>query len=141
MRRASLILVCLALLVFGGHRIADANKTLSATLTGAAEVGSGDPDGSGSALVGLSPGGNEICYSITVSGLGTPTAAHIHKGAAGTNGPVVVPFNPPVDGSVTGCVSVDPALLKDIQQHPENYYVNVHTDEFPGGAIRGQLSR
>ncbi len=141
MKRVSLVLVCLALLVFGGHRVADANKTLAADLTGAAEIGGGDPDGTGSALINFSPASNEICFDIRVSNLATPTAAHIHHAAAGINGPVVVPLSAPVNGVATGCVTADPALIKDIMQHPEDYYVNVHTVEYPGGAIRGQLSR
>jgi hypothetical protein len=141
MRRASLTVAALMVLLMGGLRIADANKTLDATLTGAAEVNGGDPDGTGDALIGFNPGSNQICWSITASNLATPTAAHIHRGAVGVNGPVVVSLSPPVDGSSTGCVSVDPDLLKDIMQHPENYYVNVHTTEYPGGAIRGQLGK
>lgn len=141
MKRASLVVSALLLLLLGGLRIADANKTHDATLTGAAEVGGGDPDGSGSALIGLSPGGNEICFSINVSGIAPATAAHIHKGAVGVNGPVVVGLTPPTDGSSIGCVAVDPELLKDILKNPQDYYVNVHNDDFPDGAIRGQLSR
>jgi hypothetical protein len=141
MRRASVLLAALALLLLGGLQVADANKTLEATLTGANEVGGGDPDGSGTALVGLSPAPNQVCFTIDVTNLGTVTAAHIHHAPAGINGPVVVPLTAPVGGSSTGCVTVDATLLKDIMQHPDQYYVNVHTTDYPGGAIRGQLGR
>jgi CHRD domain len=53
----------------------------------------------------------------------------------------VVPLTPPTSGVSSGCTSADPNLIKAIIQHPENYYVNVHTAEFPGGALRGQLSK
>ena len=39
----------------------------------------------------------------------------------------------------TGCVGVEHDLLKAIRKDPEQYYVNVHTGEFPEGAVRGQL--
>ena len=64
--------------------------------------------------------------------------AHIHHGAAGTNGPVVVDFMEPVNG-LNGCVTADPALIKQIRQDPGDYYVNVHTEMFPAGEVRGQL--
>jgi hypothetical protein len=53
----------------------------------------------------------------------------------------VVPLTPPTSGVSSGCTSADPNLIKAIIQHPEKYYVNVHTAEFPGGALRGQLSK
>jgi hypothetical protein len=63
-------------------------------------------------------------------------ADHIHPGVAGVNGSPVVDFG----GSLSGCVSgVDPALIGDIIANPSAYYFNVHTAEFPGGAVRGQL--
>jgi hypothetical protein len=143
MRRAPVIFGTLVFLLLGGLQVAEANKTYDTTLTGAAEVGGGDPDGSGTALIGFSPGSSEICFTIDVKNLATPTAAHIHHGAVGVNGPIVVALTAPSDGngSSIGCVTVDGTLLKDIMQHPEDYYVNVHTTEYPGGAIRGQLGR
>ena len=140
MKRASLVLTALVLLLFGGHRIADANKTYETSLTGAEEVNGGDPDGSGRALIGFSPGGNEICFTLDVSNLSTAVAAHIHRGAAGVNGPIVVTLQAPNNSSI-GCVSVDPALIKEIARNPEAFYVNVHTTDYPGGAIRGQLGK
>jgi hypothetical protein len=68
------------------------------------------------------------------------TLAHIHVGAADTFGPVVVNFNPTVNG-LDNCVSADPQLIKTIRQNPEAYYVNVHTTQFGAGAIRGQLHK
>ena len=106
------------------------------TLSGAEEIGGGDPDGSGFASIWLNHGQGTVCWEISYTNLSTATAAHIHVAPASVNGPVVVPLSP-ITG---GCTSADPALIKAIIQHPERYYVNVHTTDFPGGAIRGQLS-
>jgi CHRD domain len=65
---------------------------------------------------------------------------HIHKGAASVSGPVVVPFTPPgADGNSSGCTQSPTSLIDDIVANPAGYYVNVHTKEHPGGAIRSQL--
>ena len=118
----------------------DAGRPLTAHLAGTNEVPSGDPDGSGHARVTLNQGRSRICFDIEVEDIGTVVNAHIHAAPAGVNGPVVVPFNPAVNG-LKNCVTADPDLIKDIRQNPANYYVNVHTSEFPGGAVRGQLSK
>ena len=111
-------------------------------LTGAAEIpGPGDPDGSGTAELRINPGLEEVCFTLTATRIAPAIAAHIHVGDATVAGPVVIGLTPPTSGTSTDCVSADRELLLDILQNPENYYVNVHTTEFPAGAIRGQLSR
>lgn len=118
-------------------------RTLWAYMNGAHEVpGPGDPDGRGAARITLVPGYGTICFRIRVKDITLPaTAAHIHSGAFGVAGPVVVPLGPPdADGKVKGCAAgLDPDLIRDIGRHPRSYYVNVHTSDFPAGAIRGQL--
>lgn len=122
---------------------ANGGRPLDASLLGSNEVppaSTGDPDGSGFAHLTLNQGQGEVCFHITVQNISTITLAHIHRGVAGTNGPVVVDFNPAVNG-LNGCVTASAELIKTIRQNPENYYINVHTTEFPGGAVRGQLSK
>jgi CHRD domain len=120
-------------------------RPLSTTLTGAAEVpGPGDPDASGTAFVSLNQGQGEVCFDLSWAGIdGTVTAAHIHVGPAGVAGPVVVPlFAGSFSGtdSASACVAgVSEELIKAIRKDPVSYYVNVHSDVFPAGAIRGQL--
>jgi hypothetical protein len=120
-------------------------RTLWAYMTGAQEVpGPGDPDGKGGARITLLPGYGTICFAIRVKDITLPaTAAHIHAGARGIAGPVVVALDAPAaNGRAKGCVTgVDPDLIRDIGTNPRSYYVNVHTSEFPDGAIRGQLPR
>ena len=117
-------------------------RPLSTVLTGAAEVpGPGDPDGVGTASLQLNQGQGTISYEITVTNIGTTTAAHIHSAPVGVAGPVVVPLTPPTGGFSSGTVNVDPELIKAIRQNPDAYYVNVHTTDFPAGAVRGELSK
>ncbi|MGH2538868.1 MAG: CHRD domain-containing protein [Candidatus Promineifilaceae bacterium] len=136
----------LVLLLATGVAAADnGGRPLNASLTGAAEVpGPGDPDGSGTAAISLNQGQGEVCFTIQVADITLPAAAaHIHVGPAGVAGPVVVTLSPPdADGFSSGCVSdVDAELIKAIRQNPEQYYVNVHTSDFPAGAVRGQLGK
>lgn len=116
-------------------------RPLVASLSGAAEVPNpGDPDGSGVAYLTLNQGQEVICFSISVANIAPAAAAHIHVGETGVAGGVVVNFNVAVNG-LSGCVSADAELIKAIRQSPADYYVNVHNADFPGGAVRGQLSK
>lgn len=102
----------------------------------------GDPDGTGTALVTLNHGQGEVCWDVSVSDITLPaTASHIHQAPPGVRGPIVVFLSPPdATGAAVGCTSgVDRGLIRDILRNPESYYVNVHTTDFPPGAIRGQL--
>jgi len=117
-------------------------RPLSTLLTGAQEVpGPGDADGSGTVDLTLNAGQGQVCWNLTVAGIDTATAAHIHRGENGEAGPVVVTLSAPADGSSDGCADADRDLIKEILQNPEQFYVNVHNAEFPSGAIRGQLGR
>lgn len=104
--------------------------------------GAGDPDGRGSATVLID--GTRVCFGIVVTHIGDPVAAHIHKARRKQNGSIVVPLTQPSAGSPgasSGCVNASAALARDIRRHPARYYVNVHTMQFGGGAVRGQLNR
>jgi CHRD domain len=114
-------------------------KTLKTKMTGKAETPTGDPNGTGTAVVKLNPSKGKVCFTLTWHKIDTVTASHIHKGAKGTAGNVVVAFfgNPPAKHS--GCVKAAKSLIQAIEKKPGDYYVNVHTKKFPAGAIRGQL--
>jgi hypothetical protein len=106
----------------------------------------GDPDGHATSFVWA--GGSRVDYSFTWSGIAGPTLGHIHQGPVGANGGVVVPlFSAPagIPSSVTGIAgtasNVDPKVVENIGRKPGDFYTNLHTAEFPGGAVRGQLFR
>ena len=119
------------------------SRVLWAHMNGAQEVPvPGDPDGKGGAKITLLPRYGTICFRLRVKDITLPAdAAHIHAGAWGVAGPVVVALGAPdAEGKAKGCTTgVDPELIKDIGRHPRMYYVNVHTSDFPDGAVRGQL--
>ena len=147
-RRPALASLATALALIGILTMASlalaAETTLSATLAGGdAEVPPGDPDGSGSASIVIDPAAGTLCWDFSTTDVGAGTMSHIHAGAAGVAGDVVVPLN--TDGfeeSSEGCIEPmeDAAVLQEILDAPGDYYVNVHTEEFPGGAVRGQLA-
>jgi CHRD domain len=111
-------------------------------LTGEAEVtaagvpNQGDPDGSGTARLTINPGTGDVCWTIEVAGVEPITAAHIHIAPSTAPGPVVVPLEP-YSG---GCTEVSRELALEIITDPTSYYVNVHNETYPAGALRGQLT-
>ena len=138
------------------------NKLLEADLSGRAEVRAdaadrrvaGDPNGSGEAYVFAIDGDPAtFCYVLVVDriedgapGAGGPFAAHIHRGAPGQNGPVVANLAFPQGGQSADCLTQDEpgkfvngGSVAEILATPEDFYINVHNAEFPGGAIRGPL--
>ena len=138
MLRRSLALASIAVLLAG--TASAATEKFSATLTPAAEVPPGNSTGSGTATVSLDTTTHEITYDVTFSGFASAaTAAHIHgPAAAGKNAGVVVPLgnNPtsPIHGTAKLTAEQQQQLVAG------EYYVNVHTKNHPGGAIRGQLA-
>lgn len=91
----------------------------------------------------------QFAGEVTITGL------HIHRGAAGTNGPVLIDTrvsgaSPVVDATGRGEIvrpvavlagSANVAVLEDLLVNPEGYYLNLHTTVNPGGAIRAQMTR
>ena len=100
-------------------------------------------DAHGYATVVIDPPKGTACYIVNVTGLGEitgpATAAHVHIGGPGENGRPVIPLAAPTDGSSGGCVPIAADVAQAILANPGGYYVNVHTQAFPQGAIRGQL--
>ena len=107
----------------------------------------GDPDGTGSALITVNRGQQEVCWQISTSNIDLPaTASHIHKAAPNVQGPITLNLAPPAGntGSWSACKSppdVNWAIVEEIVANPGDYYVNVHNAVYPPGAVRGQLGK
>jgi hypothetical protein len=144
-----LALAALAVVLLAIPAISQAGRNtteVDAKMTGKQEVpGPGSKKGKGDFQIFLKPTQHKVCFNLDVKNLDTITDAHIHKGAEGVAGPVKVPLfvgqTLAGTGSYDGCVkNVKKKLIKKIIAAPEKYYANVHTIEFPNGAIRGQLA-
>jgi hypothetical protein len=116
-----------------------AGDQFRAQLSGANEPGGGDPDGAGLARVEINDTTNTICTDLEIRQINAVTAAHIHRGALGVNGPPVVTLDAPDDNDSDDCDEASDALVDEIRNNPGGFYVNVHTADYPNGAIRGQL--
>jgi len=142
--RRTLIALGFLLLLPAGTALA---QTYGAVLTGSQEAPTPTTTpGFGNATVSFTDATHtNINVTITVANLGSPiNNFHIHEGAAGVAGPVVINliglggvFS---GGKMTGTFPVAADVATRLLANPANFYVNVHTTQFPGGAIRGQLS-
>jgi len=106
-------------------------------LTGANEVPAVQTGAKGEASVTVAED-KSVKVDLRVAGM-TPTAAHIHLGAAGANGPVIVPLEKKGDNLF---VFPSGAKLTDAQYDAfkkGQLYVNFHSPQHKGGEIRGQI--
>jgi CHRD domain len=113
--------------------VASANQEVGAPALG---------DAAATAVVDVTVDGvtGDVCVNASIAGLGGAiTAAHIHGGGFGVNGPVLVPL-PNTATGVFGCVVTTPAQAQAILAAPNSFYFNAHTAASPGGALRGQLT-
>jgi len=119
-------------------------------LDGAQEVpGPGDEDGRG--MFAYLAFDSNLCYLLSARNIDPAAAAHVHSGARGVAGPIVIGLTPPTDRLSADCIEAvpdttpnSPAVLTQseldaIIANPAGYYANVHNAPFPAGAIRGQL--
>ena len=134
MKKLLAILTSLSLAACAG--MMSGGSTVNLTLSGTQEVPPLSVPGSGSGSFTIGADGS-VAGSVTTTGV-QGTMAHIHTGARGTNGPVIVPL------TKSGDTYTAPAgaKLSDAQMQAfkaGNLYVNVHTDRNKGGEVRAQL--
>lgn len=136
----------------------DDDDRYEATLTGSSEVPANNSTATGSFT--MTDEGDHFEFRLTAQGIAMPTAAHIHAGAPGVNGGILVPLfsttNPPA--TFSGTLAADEFASVDIVALPgaaapismdslrvllrtQGAYVNVHTTARPAGEIRGQIVR
>ncbi|CAM5252745.1 hypothetical protein GCM10010329_07190 [Streptomyces spiroverticillatus] len=122
----------------------------AASMNGANEIPTpGGPavgDRDGVALEFVKVRGDVVSFAVKWRGTDRPSALHIHQGPRGVNGGIKVDFTGELGKSrgrtAQGSVRVqDPALLAALKADPTSFYANLHTKEFPGGAVRGQLHK
>jgi CHRD domain-containing protein len=143
--RITLVLVAIAALLVAAAPVSAKVSKLETKLSGANEMPAADPDGSGTAQLRLNRAKKKVCFEIRVRKIGQVVAAHIHKGGKSVaSGPIVLPLIETASNKTKfeRCVKhVKRSLISAILKHPRRYYVNVHTPDFPAGAIRGQLHK
>ena len=139
---AAASLLAAGVVTLGAGPVAAEPQPLVASATGAEEVpGPGDPDGAGEGSFTVDAATGELCYLVAADDVAAPVGMHIHEAPRGAAGPVVVALDPArVDADTETCVTVELALAADILANPGEYYLNIHTPEFPDGAVRGQLA-
>jgi hypothetical protein len=139
----AVIAAAAALATAGCRTAADVvQEDITASLTGSQVVPrGGDGDGSGRFEMQFTNLPDNMCYELEISAIDPPDAAHIHRGARGRAGPPVVTLQAPDDNDSGGCITIDRALATEIETNPPNFYVQVHNRQYPGGALRGQLTR
>ena len=133
----------------------EGTEAFVATLTGSEEVPARSTGANGSAQFIID--GDQISYSIEVDDITAITAAHIHSGAPGVNGPIRLFLYPSRQGDTAPQVTTSEKMILVQATVPSsnvsgitfdqlvnemrtgNAYVNVHTVQFPGGEIRGTV--
>ena len=159
-RRASqLVLLAVIVLAAGCNNdksTAPSTTKFHATLSGANEAPANSSSGTGTADVTIN--GNTLTYTVSWSGLSSATfAAHFHSGTATTSGGLVVfPFTnlgTATSGTTSGTIdltlaNINPSNASGISGDSlrklflaGNIYTNVHSTNFKGGEIRGQMQQ
>jgi len=145
-KKLVLLVTAVSLVVAGGANArSQATKVdIGASMVASDEVPApkgdvGSATGTFTATLTKTDSGTALNWQLSFSNLTGPgTAAHIHIGAPGTPGPVVVPLCTPCTSGATGTANINATVLAAIQNGTA--YVNVHTKTNPAGEIRGQVS-
>jgi hypothetical protein len=153
------VIIAFASLSFAADNMSDMSKTgkttFVATLTGGESVPAITTDAQGKAAFRLSKDGKSLRYRVMVKNIEGVTAAHIHTGKIGQNGPPIalIKIAASKPGKFSGVLAKDVITEKELMTSYKgktvkdlidaiksgDTYVNVHTKKYPDGEIRGQL--
>lgn len=123
-----------------GQLYLETDKSYPVSLSGLEEVPQVATSAYGVGVFNLSKDQSNIKFNVVVQGLsGAITGAHLHYGMAGVNGPVVANLTGDVNGNVISGIIIDPTAQLMDSLAMGHVYLNVHTDDNPGGEIRSQL--
>ena len=107
----------------------------SVTLSGFKE---GSHNGSALGLVGINPTTDELCWKFTqLKNVKSPTVARLFRytpGGTGRHGYLLGHSY-----KTSGCIHQPAIILGLIESKPEQFFLNIHTAQYPGGAVRGPL--
>jgi hypothetical protein len=130
----------LAAALTAGAATTSGTTKLEARLRGGNEVPRAAAANRGRVELRLTPSSGKVCWQFSLTKIdGKAMQAHIHKGAKGVSGNVVVPLGGTYKRE--GCTTAAKSLVRAILRKPGAYYVNVHNAKHPAGAMRGQLVR
>jgi CHRD domain-containing protein len=122
--------------------LADTAEQFTVPLSGDQVVpGPGDPDGGGGVFVAMGRQTGSFCFFADTANISTPlTAVHLHRGVGGGVGEVVTVLHGRSDDPDTsGCFNLSRDRIRDISKNRKDYYIDIHTETEPDGALRGQL--
>lgn len=137
--RTAALLIVAALALIAAPALAE-SVVLVATLSGAGGPGGGDADGKGSFRAEIDPALGDVCYVLTLSGIGKVSAVQLRSGAADAKPAALISFE--VTGASTDmCMAAEPDVLKPIVADPAGYFILAQTAEHPDGALRGTLTK
>src|SRR5262249_11732655 len=120
-----------------GGGTAQKGTSFTASLSGAAEVPPINTAATGTASFALRQDQTLLSYNVQATGLSsTAVAMHLHRGAIGVPGDIVYTLNTPVNGMAVGATPLNPSDLNTLLTG--GFYINIHTQTYPGGEIRGQ---
>lgn len=155
MKKIALLLIAMLTTMLSVSVAFAGGKTLKADLSGNDEVPSVQTKAEGEAKFTLSDDGKKLSYTLVLRDIENPSAAHIHLGEAGKNGAVLATLfsGPKKEGKFRGNIAQASLTDKDLTGELKGKsigalveliksgraYVNVHTDAYPGGEIRGQI--
>jgi hypothetical protein len=155
-RHASTLVVLSALVLLAvSQTVSGAPKNYRTHLSGKSEVPPAATIAQGEAIFQLSSDSTMLTFKLNVANIEDVRAAHIHFAPEDVNGPVVVTLygGPPIPGRTQGPLAEGTITAADLEGplaggslaalitiiESGEAYVNVHTDLFPGGEIRGQV--